>query len=266
MTSNNGVNEEGGMAMEKGETYEARIEQVVNAPDLRTLDHAQLMEIFVRSRSLLFCGHFELISGNHTDTYFRFADIAQFPDLMAKISNEMVAWARMADLGRVDVVLSTNRAGMVLAYDVARALNAGFGTRAVYAATDPETGSPVHRLIDGFTIGRRDRVLVVNDLTTTANGLQTLIGLSEAQHASVVGVCVFASRAPDEALARIREKYSFHAVCKLRLRDWRLEDCHLCEHGGIPLVRGKDINSFESPTPIQEVLKPYYDNVAGTCH
>lgn len=250
--------------MEK--TYEERVDEVVEVAGLKTIDKGQLLQSFVRSRSLLFCGHFELISGNHTDTYFRFANIAQFPDLMTKISAEMLAWYRSTDVGQIDVVLSTNRAGMVLAYDVARALHADFGSRAVYATTDPETGAPEGSLIDGFSIGRHERVLVVNDLTTTASGLKTLIGLAEKQRAKVVGVCVFASRARDDALAELSKNYKFHAICKLKLKDWRLEDCHLCEHRGIPLVRGKDINSFESPKPIQEILKPYYDNVAGTCH
>lgn len=250
--------------MEK--TYGERVDEVLEAAELRTLDRAKLKEILVRSRSLLFCGHFQLISGNHTDTYFRFANIAQFPDLMTNISAEMVAWYTSTELGPIDVVLSTNRAGMVLAYDVARALNADFRTRAVYAATDPEKGSPVNRLIDGFEIRRHERVLVVNDLTTTATGLNTLIGLAEKQRAKVVGVCVFASRAPDDVLAEIREKYRFHAICKLRLKDWPRQGCELCEAREIPLVLGKHINSYESPTPIQEVLKPYYDNVSATCH
>lgn len=247
--------------------YVTRIASILDAPYVReVLGHARIMEILMRSQPLLFCGHFELISGNHTDTYFRFADIAQFPDLMTEISNEMVAWARMANLGRIDVVLSTNREGMVLAYDVARALNKDSGTRAVYAATDPETGSPVNYLMDGFEIRKHEKILVVNDLMTTTNGLQTLIGLAKKQQAKVVGVCVFASRAPDSALAKLsRNHQRFHTACKLRVSDWPRWRCSLCKKG-VSLVLERELASYKIQTPIEKVLEPYYRQAHITCY
>jgi orotate phosphoribosyltransferase len=235
-------------------TYEQLIREVVSIDKLYVLSNENLWSILLQSKPIYFNGHFELLSGLHTDAFFRFAHIAQYPHCSSEIAREMSGWVKNAALGKIDVVLGTSRAGMVLAHDLARELRrSGMAARAVYAKSDPENGYPIAQLLEGFSIDKGERVLVVNDLTTTGRSLQTLIDLVESYRGVVVGVCVVASR--EEALPLVSH-YKFHSIMKLRTKSWGGKKvCPRCRDGK-PLVYSRDINSLTLETPIKEILSP----------
>lgn len=239
--------------MEK--TYEQLIREVVSIESLYALQEADIWNILLQSKPIYFDGHFELLSGLHTDAFFRFAHIAQYPQRLYEISAEMMGWVRNADLGKIDVVLGTSRAGTVLAYNLASEMQrSGTVVRAVYAKSD-HYGYPVREFLEGSSIDKGERVLVVNDLTTTGKSLQKLIDLARYRGV-VVGVCVAASREEElPLLARLSTNYKFHSIMKLRTKSWKKKDCPLCEEGE-PLVYSRDLNSLISEIPIKEILSP----------
>lgn len=236
--------------------YEELVNDVVKVDDLYSLTRGDIIELLLEAKPIWFDGHFELLSKRHSDSFFRFALITQHPYLMAKISKEMLGWIKKnSDLDKIDVVLSTSRAGMLLAYDIARELNGSSKTRAVYAKCDDSTGYPTD-LQDGFTIKRNERVLVVNDLTTTGEALQKLIVLAEGNGGKVAGVCVFATRGESSPkIEKIRDKYKFHSIIKINFESWVKDKCPLCA-GGEAFVFSRDLNSLTMTKTIAEVLKP----------
>ena len=238
------------------ESYEELVRSITTINQLYSVKKEDIFEILNVSKSLMFNGHFELLSDIHTDTFLRFALIAQYPWLMSIISKEILGWISQDNVGQVDVVLGTSRAGKWFAYDIARELNGEMKSRAVYAKTDENTGYPMKEFMDGFSVKKNERVLIVNDLTTTGTGLGNLIDLAESYRSKVVGICVFASRAQQASrLKNIIKSYNFHSIVEFNMSGWNKNDCPLCMKG-LDYVRSMDINSLTNSTPLKEILKP----------
>ncbi len=240
-------------------TYEELVNDVVQTPKLFSLTREDIINLLIETRPIWFDGHFELLSKKHSDSFFRFASITQYPYLMGKISREILGWIKnnSDELGQIDVVLSTSKAGMLLAYDIARELNGSYKTRAVYADCDGDTGYPT-KLQDGFTIDRNEKVLVVNDLTTTGDALQNLIDLAKSKKGKIIGVCVFAIRKEGSLkIQAIKSKYKskFHSVIEMKFDSWTEKECPLCAKGEA-VVLSKDLNSLALTKSISEVLEP----------
>ncbi len=237
-------------------SYKELIREVTKVNRLYSINEDDIFEILYISKALMFDGHFELLSNIHTDVFLRFALIAQYPWLMSRISKEMLEWIDETRVGQIDVVLGTSRAGKWFAYDIARELNGKMRCRAVYAKTDTETGYPMKELLDGFIIRKKERVLIVNDLTTTGTGLCNLIDLAESYSAEVVGICVFASRPHHaEFLERIENNYNFHSIVEFDMQVWDKNKCPLCNKG-MEYVKSMEINSLTHSTPLRQVLEP----------
>lgn len=237
-------------------SYRDLVRGVTKVNRLYSINEDDLFEILYASKALMFNGHFELLSNIHTDAFLRFALIAQYPWMMSRISKEMLGWIDETNIGGIDIVLGTSRAGKWFAYDIARELNGKMKCRAVYSKTDTETGYPMKELLDGFIIRKKERVLIVNDLTTTGTGLCNLIDLAESYNAIVVGICVFASRAHGaKCLERIENNYNFHSIVELDMEFWDKNECPLCNNG-MEYVKSVDINSLTHSTPLREILEP----------
>jgi orotate phosphoribosyltransferase len=240
------------------EPYETRVCNVVQVPILFSLKREEIDEILLVAKPIWFDGHFELLSEQHSDSFFRFALIAQYPYLMTKISNEMSGWIQNSpELGDIDVVLSTSRAGMLIAYDVAREINLKNNrkTRAAFVECD-NSGYPIN-LQEDCSITKNERVLIVNDITTTGEALQKLIEIAEKNQGSIVGICVFATRQENSIkIEKIKSKYNFHSIINVRLESWHKNECPLCKKGEA-IVYSKDINSLGlPPKTLVEVLAP----------
>jgi orotate phosphoribosyltransferase len=224
--------------------YVDRIKNYVNINELYYLTEQDIWEILDKSKAIILDGHFELLSHNHTDTFFRFSQISQFPYLVAKISKELVAWINISYGGpKIDVVLGPTSQGMFFAYDIARELNGQQGTRAVYAGIDRETGRPTGSLIEGFEINPDENILIVNDMTTTGSGLEILIKIAEDKGANVVAVCIFGNRGIDEdRVKRIKNNYKFHSVIDLNMPYWPKDECKLRCPKNKEIIKSKRIN------------------------
>lgn len=224
-------------------SYLERVKDVVSINDLCFLKEDDIWETLDTSKAIIFDGHFELISNMHTDTFFRFAAISQYPSYVAKISKELVAWLKHNDIPEIDVVLGPSSQGLFFAYDIARELNGTMGTRAVYAAINKKTGRPAKELVEGFEIKPSEKVLVVNDLTTTGEGLDTLISLAEKKSGQVVSVCLFANRGIGvQKVEEISNQYKFHSIIDLNMPFWSKTECSRRCDREKKMIYSKDIN------------------------
>ena len=222
--------------------YLQRVKEVVKINPLCYLDESMVWDMLDASKAIIFDGHFELLSKKHSDTFFRFAAISQYPSYMAKISKEMVAWLKTCEnFSDIDVVLGPASQGMFFAYDIARELNGNMGCRAVYAAIDKE-GSPKGELVEGFNINPGEKVLIVNDMATTGSGLERLAQLVKKSYgANVVAICIFANRGEDEEKIKSLEKeYNFHSVLNLDMPSWPKSQCNQrCQSDRMLITSGK---------------------------
>jgi orotate phosphoribosyltransferase len=146
------------------------------------MDRDTLLDLFRRSGALLE-GHFRLSSGLHSPGYLQCALVLQHPDSAALLGAALADQVRPL---RPTVVLSPALGGIIIGHEVARAL----GVRAVFA----EREDGVLTLRRGFRLMDAERVLVVEDVVTTAGSTRETIQVARAAGAQVVGAASVVDR------------------------------------------------------------------------
>ena len=160
-------------------------------------------------------GHFRLSSGLHSDTYVQSVRVLQHPHLGQRLGDELAALFPAED---IDVVIAPALGGVVIGYLVAMALK----RRMVFA--ERREGAFVLRR--GQELGRRERVLLVEDVITTGGSVEEVASLVRAYGAEPVAVGALLERGPSNVLT-IPKK----ALIELEIKSWRPEDCPLCKEG-----------------------------------
>lgn len=131
-------------------------------------------------------GHFRLLSGLHTDRFLAFSRVAGNPgalrELAGLLAPNVSAWSPT-------VLLAPSTAGVALGGALADELGLG-----LHLASLDRSGRP------NGVVGEPDlaqaRVLLVNDVVTTGQGLAALAALVRDRGGSVAGASWFASRTP----------------------------------------------------------------------
>ncbi|HQZ28487.1 MAG: orotate phosphoribosyltransferase [Verrucomicrobiales bacterium] len=131
-------------------------------------------------------GHFILASGKHSAYYVKKGKLVQHPwELQQMIEQCLPA---MAELGRIDVVLSPAMGGVPVGQQVGLAVHA----RTIYAERNSESNEL--ELKRGFEIKSGERLLLVEDVITTGGTLLELTDFIESQGGEVAGVFVVVNR------------------------------------------------------------------------
>jgi len=183
------------------------------------LTRDQLLAMFRESNALQ-RGHFELSSGLHSGHYFQCAQVLQHTKRAATMCREL---ARRFRATRPTVVIGPAVGGIIVAYEVARAL----GARALYAErVDAEL--QVRR---GFSVGPTDRVLIVEDVITTGESARKVGELVETMGAKVIGVGVIVDRAGGSVKF---PKWKYERLFELDFGNFKPDECPLCKED-VPL-------------------------------
>jgi orotate phosphoribosyltransferase len=184
------------------------------------MQESDVLALFRRSGALLE-GHFRLSSGLHSPSYLQCALVLQHPR-DAEALGEALA-ARVRSWGAT-CVLSPALGGIIIGHEVARAL----GVRAPFA----ERQDGVLMLRRGFTLSPADRVLVVEDVVTTAGSTRETIAVARQHGADVVGACSIVDRSAGSHGLEL----PYAALLTLSVPAYAEADCPLCREG-TPLVK-----------------------------
>jgi orotate phosphoribosyltransferase len=179
------------------------------------MDQIRAMNVF-RAQNALLEGHFELASGLHSDTYLQCALITQCPD----VSSEMCR--KLADKWRgekVDVVVGPATGGIIIAYEIARQLDA----RALFM----ERVEGRMTLRRAFHIPAGARVLVAEDVMTTGGSVAEVVEAVEALGAKVVGLACFVDRGGLKRFA----SYPTASILTISPPTYKPQECPLCKKG-----------------------------------
>lgn len=174
-------------------------------------------------------GHFELLSGRHSDRFVAFSRIAEDSRGLDRLAASLLP--SLAPL-TPDAVVAPRTAGVALGWTLARGLSVPF-----HLAGVDEHGRP-NGLLDEPDL-RAGRVLLVNDVVTTGAGLRCLSELVHAAGASVAGAAWFLTRG-DVDVSRDLGVTTAHVVTA-DLNSWPSDRCSLCEQDE-PLTLGLDLN------------------------
>jgi len=198
-----------------------------------TMQAAEALQI-LRETQVVREGHFRLTSGLHTDLFLLCSLVQQFPHHTARLAQAM---AEPFQSSGVQVVAGTAMGGIILAYEVARAL----GVRGVFAEKGPEGRMVLRR---GFRLAPGERVLVVEDAVSTGGSIKKVIDVLRTQDAEVVGVAALVDRSGGQVDLGV----PLRALITLTVPMWEPAACPMCR-SGVPVVDPKDFT--EAPPKSQ---------------
>lgn len=162
-------------------------------------------------------GHFLLASGLHSEYYFQAQSMLQYPQ-HASMAGEEIAklWADK----KIDAVVSLAIGGIVIGQEVARHLN----VRHIFLERKHKTFS----LERGFTIHKKEKLLLVEDVITTGSSLKEVFPILQNLEAEIIGITSIVLRGETDF------PYPLKYLLKIDWPKYTPDDCPLCRKG-VPL-------------------------------
>ena len=159
-------------------------------------------------------GHFELSSGLHSDKYFQCAKLLQYPEYSEQAGKQL---ATMFNSDEIDVVLGPALGGIIIGYETARAL------RKISVFTERKGG--LLALRRGFQINEGDRVLLVEDVVTTAKSIKENIKIIEECNAKIAGIASIVDRSQGQSGLDIKSLVQMDSAV------YHSDECPMCKDG-----------------------------------
>ena len=169
----------------------------------------QVIQAF-RDTGALLEGHFVYTSGRHGRQFLQAARVLQYPEHTEPLCCAMADNFRAA---MVELVVGPATGGIILAYETARLLNCR-------AAFTEKHGSGAMAMKRGFSLKQGERVLVVEDITTTGGSIAKTLDHLRARGAEVVGVSVLIDRSGGAAAFDCPYK----PLARLDMKSWAPDD------------------------------------------
>lgn len=173
-------------------------------------------------------GHFELLSGLHTETFFAFSAIARDNDAVQRIASwltpTLAPW-------HADLVLAPSTAGVALGSALAQQLCVPLALGSLSAA------GRVQGVLGDIPLEGRN-VLLVNDIFTTGQGLMALGTTVETRGGHVAGAAWFLTRTP---VLPGDLPQPHQAIATVPLPSWDASTCEFCAEGQ-PAELAHDLN------------------------
>ena len=182
----------------------------------------EVMKNFEQTGAIL-KGHFKLTTGVHSDTYIQCAQVMQHPEFMHNLCSELGKKFRGDD---IDVIVGPAIGGIIMAHVMARVL--GPWVRAIF--TERENSKMTLRR--SFEIKEGEKVLVVEDVTTTGSSVREVIDIVNLRQGKVVGVGVLIDRSGGKVDFGIKTE----KLLTVDIKTYLPEECPLCKKG-IPAAK-----------------------------
>ncbi len=180
------------------------------------MDSAVEILTLFEERDALLEGHFLLSSGKHSSRYVHCALVLQDPDVTAQLCAALVG---SLDSGSIDAVVAPAVGGIVLSYELARAV----GARGLFMERNDTGGFILRR---GFTLEPGERVLVCEDVVTTGGSVVEIIKQIRALGANVIGVAALVDRSGGVDLG-----VPLVSCVQVDIPVYEADDCPLCAEG-----------------------------------
>ena len=148
------------------------------------LSYKDSLKVLKKTRALLE-GHFVLSSGLHSNKYIQCAKLLSFPNQALKICNSLSKKIVKA-FPLVDLILSPAIGGIIIGYEIGRQLN-------IETIFSERVGGKF-RLRRGFSIKKRAKVLIVEDVITTGKSSLECVKLVKKAKGKFLGFACIIDR------------------------------------------------------------------------
>jgi orotate phosphoribosyltransferase len=173
-------------------------------------------------------GHFLLSSGRHSNRYFQCAKLLQYPDRAATalkgVADRLRADIQAGKLA-IDAIVGPAMGGIIVAYELGRQL----GIPAFFTERD-DTGTMTLRR--GFEVTPGQRILIAEDVVTTAKSSGESAGARDSLGAKIVALACIVDRRAEGVFA----PWPLDPAVKVDVANWEADDCELCKKG-LPAVK-----------------------------
>lgn len=195
------------------------------------LTTSQTIEDILKESNAWLTGHFLLTSGMHSDQYLQCQKALQYPRRGAILAN-MLADNLLAQGIVPDAVAGPAMGAIHWELLVAQAFDAHSETpvRGIFA--EHPTGSNEFEIRRGIELSRGEKVIVVEDVTTTGGSARKVCDLVRQLGATPVAVAAIVDRSG----SAIEFDVPFHALLKVNLNVYKPDECPLCKKGH-PVVK-----------------------------
>ncbi len=163
------------------------LERRLSGEGVEAVEQQEVIERFKRTGALLE-GHFVLSSGLHSTHYLQCALVLQHAAEAEAFGRALAEHFRAM---RIETVVAPAIGGIIIGYEVARALQARF------IWTEREAG--IMTLRRGFTVNANERCLVVEDVITTGGSTRETITALQRAGAHTAAACSIIDRSAGRA-------------------------------------------------------------------
>lgn len=154
------------------------------------------IELLMKADGLL-SGHFCLTSGLHSDTYFQCAKLYQYPNIVEQIAEEL---AKKLEGVEFDTIVAPAIGAIIFGYEVAKKA----GVRNLFV----ERKDGVMALRRGYNIKKGERVVIIEDVITTARTIYETIDCLKEFEPEIVGVGCIVNRGRGKIIVSPETEFS----------------------------------------------------------
>ncbi len=157
------------------------------------------LNILKRTNALLE-GHFVLSSGLHSSKYIQCAKLLSFPHIANKISQSLSKKIKK-NFKKIDVILAPAMGGVIIGYEIGRLLK----KETIFC----ERVKGKFTLRRGFSIKKKSKVLIIEDVITTGKSSLECVKLIIKSEAKLLGFACIIDRSTKKNL-KIKRKIISH--------------------------------------------------------
>ena len=153
------------------------------------------LAVLKRTNALLE-GHFVLSSGLHSPKYVQCAKLLSYPHLASKICKSLSSKIKK-NFKKIDIILSPAVGGIIIGYEIGKLLK----KETIFC----ERVSGKFKLRRGFSIKKKSKVLIIEDVITTGKSSMECVNLVKKAKAQVIGFACIIDRSNKKKL-KIKSK------------------------------------------------------------
>ncbi len=178
----------------------------------------EVLELLEKAQGVLH-GHFCLTSGLHSDIYFQCAKLYQYPDITEKIGKMLAE--KLSEI-EFDTIVAPAIGAVIIGYETAK--NAK--KRNLFV----ERKDGTMQLRRGYTLKKGEKVVIIEDVITTARTIKETMEAIKEFEPEVVAVGCIVDR------TKGKTEYNIKSLIQIDPVVYDPNDCPLCKEG-IPLVK-----------------------------